>query len=624
MTSAKRIIYISKILGIILLTWIVQVIFLSQASKVGFNGWDDWGFLFYYDAHKGSDLTNFFRNINDLGTPYLWTEVYLIGPLKDIFGLHQTNFKMIELLFKALAAVSVSYLVFKLTGSKLFTFFVIFFFIIFPSTVGILSHDVLSGGYLTVVFMSFFVLFYLQSFKGSKKILLASLFFFLALLACPPRAYLLLPVPLLVELIRLKKNFRIFVFFQRMMLFYLPLLFLRSNAGWFQPELGLLLRLKQLTSGNLYTLTFPFQMYSALFIDPKILQDLIGKSSLLQIFMILNLILVFLTVFFGFIIAPKRIWLFVIKVMCSTILFEIAAYFFGLLSIRNGSIPFVDLHGNAYLRELLNPTIFQASLGGYYFFLGMFLAIEWWKYQRENVVLKVVFLSWLWSIGSELLLFLTNSWWNMIRESNDKYILICSVGAVIFAGGIYTLGVKALAKIKNSPFRLLSIFLLTVSIVIITWKDYKFLDNFYYIWNEPQGASSFWQETMYQRFLTKINKESLKKPLILYFSPGHEISDMGSFGYPIRYEIYYDEEGNFMRNNCKMVIYDIEILRKAYTIRDGEKGFLYDTPCVDPKFGITGQTVFYPLSNFYAYKIEKREFIDIKNDTLVQLDQNNK
>lgn len=621
MISTKRFVYAFKIFAIILLVWIVQVLFLYQASRVGFNGWDDWGMLFYYDAHRGSDLTNFFRNINDLGTPYIWTEVYLIGPLKDIFGLHQVTFKIIELLFKSLAAISAAYLVFKLTKDKLFAFFVIFFFIVFPSTVGVLSHVVLSGGFLTVAFMCLFALFYIQSFKEPKKVLFASLFFFLALLACPPRAYLILPIPLIVELVRLKRSFHPLIFLRRLIIFYFSLLFLQSNSGWFQPQLGLLIRLKQLTSGNLYTLSFPFQMFSTLFIDQKILQDIIGRNSLLQGFLILNITLIILTVSLGFVVSRKRIWLFVIRVMSFTILLESIFYFFGLLSSQNGRIPFVDLAGNTYFPELLNPTIFQASLGSYYFILGIVLGIEWWKNQRENKILKIIFFSWLWSISSELILYLTNTWWNMIEQSNDKYILACSVGAVIFAAGFCTLTFKALSRIKNLQLRLILTSLLTVSIIFIIWKDYKLLDNFYYVWNEPQGASSYWQETMYQKFLSKIGKESLKRPLILYFSPGYEISDMGSFGYPIRFEIYYDGKGNFIRDNCKMVIYDIDVLKKAYTVRNGEKGFMSDTPCVDVNFGVMGKTVFYPLSNFYAYEILNKEFIDIKNNTLVQLDQ---
>lgn len=41
-----------RIVVLIIVIWFVQTLYLYQASRVGLNGWDDWGMLFYYDAYK--------------------------------------------------------------------------------------------------------------------------------------------------------------------------------------------------------------------------------------------------------------------------------------------------------------------------------------------------------------------------------------------------------------------------------------------------------------------------------------------------------------------------------------------------------------------------------------------
>ncbi len=628
-----------KIVTVILLVWLVQVLFLSEAAKWGMNGGDDWDMLFYYDAHKGNELSNLFNNVKNTGTPYLWTEIYYIGPLRDIFGLNQTVFKLIEMLFKSLASLSAGFLVFKLTRDKLFAFLVILFFIIFPSTAGVLSHIVLSGGFLTVGFMCFFVFFYIQSVKQRKKIFLASPFFFLALVACPPRAYLILPVPFIVELVRLRKTLNPFLFLQRMLIFYLSLVFLQSGPGWFNPTGYILFRIKQLTSGNLYTITLPFQMVSTLFVDQHILKDALGDILLPSInpnltkILIINLVLFTLSFFFGFVFKKTKKWFFSAKLMILTLVLEVIFYLLGFFSPHitatdcTNCVPFKDPQGFAYWLAPFNLTFLQASIGGYFFILGLILALEWWKYQRDNKILMITVFSWLWVISSEVFLYLTNSWWNMVTESNDKYILVCSLGAVIFSAGIFTLSFKALSKMKQ--FRLLSIPLLVLVLLMISYKDYMYLNRFYYNWNEGEGGSSYWQDSMYQRFLEKFGKNNLNKPAFLYIDNGKYIEsktksmlfNQGSFANPILRRIYYDEKGQMIRDNCKVVTTDIEVVKKAYAIQNEEKGFLFDSECIDPGISTKGQIVFYPLSNFYAYRIENKEFVEIKDKVINQLNQ---
>lgn len=628
-----------KILAVVFLVWIAQILFLPQAARSGLNGWDDWGSVFSYDAYRANDLRNFSDIARITGTPYIWTEVYNIGLLKDVFGLHPQTFKLLQLLFKSLAALSAGYLVLKLTKDKLFSYLTVFFFVIFPSTAGPLDHIIFAGAYLTIVFMCFFVLFYIQSLKEPNKILLSFFFFFLALLVCPSRAYLIVPVPLLIEVVRLTKSFKPFTALKRLFIFYFPLLFLQiilvlngyHRPASFMPHLEMIARFKQVTSGNLYTLSLPFQAISTLFMDPLFLQEILAKGEYLlpfinndlSGFIVTNTLLFVLSLCLGLVVKGKKFAPFILKVICLTVLFEAIFYLLGRGSVHQGLITYINYSvGNTY-SQTLNPSVFQASLGGFYLAFGLFLSWEWWSHQKDNQILRVIVFAWLWSVFSEVFLYLTNHWYTMIYQSFDRYIIVCSLGAVIFTAGIFSLCIKSIAKMKSLNLKIVSSFLVSAFILLIVWKNYKLLDRFYYNWNEDQGESTYWQDIMYQRFLTKFGKENLTKSVLLYidFNNGEPAFNQGSFVYPARYRLFYGDNGKLIRGNCKAVISDINILKNTYVTVNGEKGFLADSFCVNPVISYEMKTTFYPLSNFYAYKIKNKEFIDIKKEILPQLVQ---
>lgn len=614
---------------LILFVWVVHILYLPQAAKFGMSG-HDWEYLLYFDSFKGDDLANFLRIRNDLGNPYFTQIVYYLGSLKQIFGFNQTAFKLVDMLWKSIAALSAAFLVFKLTKDKLFAFFVVLFFTIFPSTAGSLKDTLAGSNFLIVPFACLFIYYYIQSAKNPKKILLASLFYYLALIAGPARAYLLLPVPFFIELYRLIRFFRPFIFLRRLLIFYfVPWVTLQSGSE-FNPWSEVLRHIKLVTDGNLYTLTMPFQMFSALFIDQSILVDILqkGKTVLsfvhpdLAGFVIVNIALLVLSAVIGLAVKGKRkIYSFVTGIMIFTLIFEAIFYIFGLLSSDfTSQVHFLNVTGSIYLTESLNPTVFQASIGGYLFILGLALALEWWKNQRDNRILMISMAAWFWFVSTEIEMFLTSYKWEMIYESNEKYIFVCSWGAVIFTAGIFTLLFKSLRKIKNLKSRFLSILLLNLAILLIVWKDYRYLYKYFYDFNEKDGLSVYWQETMYQRFLDKFGKENLRKPIFLYIDIAASNFNAGSFYNRILYRIFYDENGNLIRDNCKVANNDINIVKKAYTVNNGEKGFIYDTTCI-AAYAKVNKMIFYPLSNFYAYKMENKDFIDIKEEVIKDLNQ---
>lgn len=193
------------ILFLIIFVWIINLLFLNQAAKRGMNG-HDWEYLFYYDSFEGNKLSNFDRLRSDLGNPYFLQISYYIGTLKHFLGLNSKAFKPVDIFWKTLAVLFSGWFIFKLTNDKIFVFFTIYFFTIFPSTAGSLNLTENGVNFLIIPFALLSIYCYIKSTKKPKFILLAGLFFYLSLIAGPARAYLLLPIPIVVELYRLIKN----------------------------------------------------------------------------------------------------------------------------------------------------------------------------------------------------------------------------------------------------------------------------------------------------------------------------------------------------------------------------------------------------------------------------------
>jgi len=604
----KQVFVILKIIIIVLLVWAAQTLFINQASKTGFNGWDDWGLVTTYDAFNGNDLRSFPTIAN-------------IGIIKNIFGLNQTTLRLFELFIKSLAALSVSYMLFKFAKNKLFSFFAIFFFIVLASTAGPLVSIIFIGAYVTIILMCLFLLSYVQSIKKPKRIWLSSLFFFGAILVCPSRAYLIVPVPFFVELFFLVRTSNFLNFLKRAFILYLPLIILQTflllNGDRphpaFMPQQDILSRYQQVTSGNLYTLSLPFQAISSLFIDVSFIQG-IG-------FALMNFILLILSICLGLALNAKKFVWFTVKLMGLTILTEIIFYLFGQLSLHNSQIvyisviKFVDPYSQAFY-----PSIFQASLGAFYSILGLLIGWEWWKYQRDSKMLKIIFFAWLWSVLSEILLYLTSHWYDMINYSFDRYIITSSLGAVIFIAGIFVLFTQAVVRTKKIFTKLFLFSLIGIFSLVIAWKNYYLLDRYYHNVNENNGSSAYWQDSMYQKFLNKFPRDNLAKSIVLYFDSSQEEStfNQSSFIQPARFRLFYNNNGSLIRNNCKAVTSNIDVLKKGFVILNGEKGFLVDSICIS-FFSLFYQTEFYPLSNFYAFKIQDKEFIETTNEALNQI-----
>lgn len=80
--------------------------------------------------------------------------------------------------------------------------------------------------------------------------------------------------------------------------------------------------------------------------------------------------------------------------------------------------------------------------------------------------------------------------------------------------------------------------------------------------------------------------------------------------------------GNQLIDGCTEVFYgDKESLAKLIKVENGQKGFIYRSLCVEKGVGGYAQPIL-TSDNFYAFKLKNKDFIDIKEEVLYELEFN--
>lgn len=616
---------IIKTVLLFVLVWSLQTLFLYEVINNGIAG-DDLEWLFYFHAYRG-DLISQFPFIWNERTIYIVQQIYYMGIIQGIFGfLNLPSVQLIHLFFKALAALSLSFLIFKLLKDKIFAFLTVFFFIISPSTAGIFEVIIQGTSYLSISFICLFILFYIQSFKDNKKkkILLASFFFFLALVLCPPRSFPIILIPIFVELVRLRKEFKPFVFLRRLLIFYLIPYILFAGQAKHVTGGSWGVHVYDFTAGNYYSITHPFQVISSLFIDRSLLGYIfpIWNNVNLNVVLILQLFLLPLSLFLGLIIKIRNIRNFLIKITLLTFLLQGLFY---LLGIHSHNLP----PGYAIIQQVnFNASSFiQASIGGYFVLFGLFLVCEWWWNKRNNKIMMVLSLAWFWTLICLILIWFSAGGVQMTDQNDRRYVLPISLGSIVFTAGIFTLTIEEILKIRKLIIKMPAYFLLGMILFIVTFANYKFLNGYFYEKNQKTGSDSGWQKIMFQRFLDKFGQVNLHKDALIYldYSKADAIDKefyKNSVG--IFYKLIYFDNGYLVRGHCKAVVSDLQVLKKSYKIINGEKGFMIDSPptlCVNPVIGQDSRANYFSLDNFYAYSLQNKEFIDIKEGIVNKFDK---
>ncbi|MEK7616906.1 MAG: hypothetical protein AAB414_02540 [Patescibacteria group bacterium] len=270
---------IFTLLACTVLTFLFSQVILNS----GLTG-DDWQLLF---AYKTFDPHPFDKALDAwmIRGPYTTIQFYYIGILESLFGINYQLFQIINICFKIFASITLFILIYKLFRSYFLASSAAIIFSIIHSSAGAFKHVVKGSEYLAIAFMNlFFLSYYFCVTKKSMRLtILSSIILFLTFILSPIRIYPILGLIILIEIYLIFRNKKIRFFFQsftRLLIFYMPIIFLAIGS------LGSFAFVNDLKTGNWYFSLAPLEALGYTLLGNDQLKILGISASLLGIFLI--------------------------------------------------------------------------------------------------------------------------------------------------------------------------------------------------------------------------------------------------------------------------------------------------------------------------------------------------
>lgn len=535
--------------------------------------------------------------------------MYYNGSLFSLFGFNYFAYNLAALIFKILSIISFYLLVQILFRNSFLSFLTGLIASFHYGSVGSLEMVIRTQDYLVLTELNIFLtLFYLKNVKKVKIpfwSILAPILFFCTFLTNPARAYTILPLIIFFESILFLKDINLSNFQKRigeLVILFIPFILLFILGGTEKTFYNSIVFLSQkIFQGNLHLFLTPLTFFGSLFLNGEILKGLSthvwNLSSFPYYFLGGPLIIFGISTFILSRILSDKPKSFFYSVMLTNLVIEIIIFWIigYVLSLPQENLYHYD--PNAYA-----PA---AILGAYIISLTIFIFFEWKL--RPNIYLSLFLLG----ISSSLV-FIISTWLlqdpNYISLGVTGYSTLPSVGISAAITAVVLLAYKKISKRKVLRFFAPLIFVILIPYFLFSndqIQQYlqKFLKTGMNAQDQIHIRDKFWS-------LVKNPQECNK---FFYLDAKGDYAN-GSFYSLIMIDVFRHWYSLYSpyhsRKPCPVALLnnDEKKLREIFTISNGQEGFSYhDTDGLDK---------FYPLKNFYAFRLHDRDIIDIKEEVL--------
>lgn len=541
---------------------------------------------------------------------YRAPHMYYIGILFNLFGFNYALYDMLALVFKILSIISF-YLLIKILFKNNFLSFVTGLIASFHyGSVGSLEMVVRTQDYLLITGINIFlILFCLKNIEKRKIIywsIIAPLLFLCIFLINPARSYPLLLLIIFLEIvIFFRGDINLSNFKQRIkeliiisVPFFLLLIFGGTETIFYNSIIGII---KKASEGNLQLFLTPLTTFGSLFLNGEVLKGLsahVWNLSSFPAYFLGGPLIIFgiSTLILSRILSRKPLKFFCFVMLTNLVLEIIIFWIIGyVLNFPQENLYHYDPYTYA-------PA---AILGAYIISLTVLAFLEWKL--RPNIYLGLYLLG-----VSTSLIFIVSTWLlqdlSYISLGVTGYSTIPSIGV---SGAIAAIVVLAYKKSIES--RSLKIFAPAIFLLL----------TFYFLFNNGQiqnylqkflitGMNAQDQIFMTNKFWSFVkNPEECDK---FFYLDSKDDYPNGSFYSLIIINVFQHWYSLYSpyhsRKPCPVAILnnDENKLKESFTVSNGQEGFSYhDT---------AGLNKFYPLENFYAFKLQDRDIFDIKQEIL--------
>lgn len=643
--SNFRLSWLTTIISLIIVVWVLSRIVLNLNLEYGFRDGDWWIIRRYITL--GSFSLDHIVAAFKLHAVYAY-QIYYAGFLTNLFGLDFHNLYQASQFFKFLSALAVFPLVLMITKNKITAFLSsLIYSIAYPAS-GALFMFLTGGYFIAIIFLNFFFMMYwyvLNSKQVRVRWIFCTLFIFLVtLLLNPERMYPLIPLVLIAEFIWIwRKNWSdkaVVSSFKRIMILLFPLVvFYTIYTFWFKNQIAsafftpqfftaVKVRALSVLQGNWQLLLYPFSSFGSLFLHGeywKLLGSFKVDSFMDFMVSIFRPMIIFIisTSILMCLISKKPLKLILITI--------IPVFFFGLmifLSARN----WLTIDQSARIHFDINFIGPPALFGFFILTLCFSFFLAWLKDKNERRLLLpfiigsgvsflFVFFTW---VGSDV---------QLAFLGPQRYLTVPAIGSSIFISALVVLIFSKFRKFVFMGNFAWCFFLLLIPVFII---NYNISKDFFKLELTSAGMRGVDQTRMKDKFWSLVPKMSKDEESLFYFDEtadkqnGYfdESTIMAGFEDWIQFDhgkliVVNRPNPGILRTNvqCPEHTYEscIKILKDGLGIVNGEKGVWY-------KDIARGQTEyrFYKLDNFYAIRFVNKDMIDIKKDVLTKLESENK
>lgn len=599
-----------------------------------FNTTEDWPYLIYYHT---LDLNFLDKMI------YVWktfglhssAQVFHIGILSDFLGFNYSAYQIVNVTLKAIGTISVFPLILVLFRNEKLAFLATILFGISSATAGSFLWIVKGSEYIGIALLNIFLItYYFVILKNSKLLMiLSSLLFLMAYLMAPPRMFpqlLLIPLVEIYWLIRSReiKNLKFSII--RILIYILPVILISLSApvspGFpFTKQPFVLLR--NIVSGNWHNLLDPFagidwtlftNDYWKFFgtLQPDTFRNFGNYLNFLFSgpFFIFGILTLFLCPILSKKPAKFFIFVFGLNFIAQILVFIIASHHYGIPT------EFITPYNPDHFLYTKYPTIV-----GIYIFIVAFAAFLEWRKNKENILqaiwvgplFSVVFLWPTWLIMGPLI----NDW-----SSVHWYFAIPAMGTTLLMAAILVLFYE---KFKHKKIAKSFVTAAILGIIFIFYQNHGAAISKQYLSLNPEKVSLADQQIIHEKFVNTLNKAAMNGNLLVYLDI---TSDTVNLSRTIQYYkealavtnfgewVHFRREGTGRINNgCIDAIIDKKVLESTINFRNGGKVFIYKGVCVDRDLFNNKDEVVYKVDDFYAFKVQDGEFIDIKHEIIKDL-----
>lgn len=606
---------------------------------------EDFAFIVNY---KAIDL-NFFSKIL-----YFWTssglhvsaEIFHAGILSDFLGANYSGYHVVNVILKAFATLSLFPLLLILFKNTRLAFFATVLFGISSAAGGSFLWVAKGSEFLGIAFLNIFLItYYYVILKNSKKLLfLSSLLFLTAYLMAAPRMYpqvLIIPLVEIYWLLKARKLNNLTRSLIRSVAYILPIVLVSVPAP-VSPGYPFADRAKQLMGeiigGNWHNLLDPLSSFGWTlftndfwkFFGELNMENFRGLSRYLSFLFKGPFFLFAIVSIFSALILSK-------KSFGRTYLLILGINFIGQVILFILASQYLSKAGNAASDgpDHFVFTKYPALAATYVFTLA---AVSFWRWKKgrensqelkENNLLHAI-----WAGPIFSLIFLIPTWVLLGPLINDWisvhwYFGIPAMGSAVFLGAVLALFYERMKDKKAfNHISLLAILL----VIFLFYQTHKEAVAKQFMGINTEKVSLQYQRNLHDKLIGSIGPLYKEGDLLVYFEiPKESQAGKTALFYKealVLKDLAFADLMHFRRgttDGCIDAILEKQALIDAIGVQNDEMGFVYKGRCIfedkDKKEGqfIVKKDNFYRVNNFYAFRIENGQFINIKEDLLKEL-----